>query len=160
MSTEVTVKGLDVIVAKLRFLSGEETRRPLRFGMRRAAQVIADLAAARARSLDDPETGRQIADNVTVRNGTKNAERKTGNLTSRVGVAGTAVLNDNPDLSKGAPTPHWRLLEFGTSTTPANPFMRPAMEQGMQGAFDEFARSADLAIDRALKRKAKALIRG
>lgn len=160
MTMQVKIEGLDEIVARLRFLSSEETREPLRAGMRKAAQVIADLAESGARGLDDPDTGRQIADNVVARNGTKANERKTGVLSSRVGVMGTARLQKDPDLAAGAPTPHWRLLEFGTSKTTASPFMRPAMNEGMQPAFDAFATAADAAIKRALKRKAKALTQG
>lgn len=79
----------------------------------------------------------------------------------RVGVMQGAQL---PQLPKGekaddtakAPTPHWRLLEFGTEKMRARPFMRPALADNISAATDEFLRQYEKALDRAIRKANKA----
>jgi HK97 gp10 family phage protein len=108
-------------------------------------------------ALDDTGTGRSIAANVTERWDSRLNKQSGGDdLGFRIGVAhGAKIPKGNPDEGKGGPTPHWRLLEFGTEKMQAKPFLRPVIEQAGQQAVDTFVTEYDKAIDRALKRAQK-----
>lgn len=150
----VTMTGVDELSKKLEGLAYDIQKRGGRFALRKAAQVIRDQAKQNASGLNDPKTGRSIAQNIIEKwNGRLN--KQTGDLGFRVGVNQGAVLpkkGEHPDESAGGPTPHWRLLEFGTEKMPAHPFMVPAMQQAAQAATDKFISTMGPAIDRALKR--------
>jgi HK97 gp10 family phage protein len=154
---EVTLTGVDALNKKLEGLSYDMAKKGGRFALRKAAQVIRDQARQNARRVDDSDTGRSIAANIIEKwNGRVN--KQTGNLGFRIGVNQGAVLpkkGERPDESAGGPTPHWRLLEFGTEKMPARPFMVPAMNQAAQAAADKFIVSYSQALDRALKRLGK-----
>jgi HK97 gp10 family phage protein len=64
-------------------------------------------------------------------------------------------LQKHPDKSANAPTPHWRLLEFGTENMKAQPFMRPAAESSINQVVSTFATEYEAAIDRAINRARK-----
>ena len=150
----VQMNGVDELVKKLEGLKYDMIKKGGRFALRKAAQVIREQAKANARRVDDSETGRSIANNITEKwNGRVN--KKTGDLAFRIGVNQGAVLakkGEKPDLAAGGPTPHWRLLEFGTEKMAARPFMVPAIEQSAQAATDKFITEYGKALDRALKK--------
>ncbi|EWS53019.1 MULTISPECIES: HK97-gp10 family putative phage morphogenesis protein [unclassified Methylibium] len=150
---DVKLNGVDALVAKLDALKYETRYKAGRFALRKAAQVIRNRAREAAAALDDAETGRKIADNITEKWNNRLFKR-TGDLAFRVGVQGGAkvTVKGNPDEGAKSPTPHWRLLEFGTENMAARPFMRPAGEQSAQAATDEFIRQYGKAIDRAIKK--------
>jgi HK97 gp10 family phage protein len=117
--------------------------------------VVANKAKEGAERLDDPETGRSIAANIALRwNG--RLFKVSGDLGFRVGVLHGAVLKNGGDLSANSPTPHWRLLEFGTAKMAAQPFMRKALADNISEATNTFITEYEKAIDRAIKRAAKA----
>lgn len=153
----VKMNGVDELAKKLEGLKYDMARKGGRFALRKAAQVIRNQARQNAQSVDDSETGRSIAKNIAEKwNGRLN--KQTGDLGFRIGVNQGAVLpkkGETPDESAGGPTPHWRLLEFGTEKMAAHPFMVPAMEQSAQRATDVFIAEYVKAIDRALKRAGK-----
>jgi HK97 gp10 family phage protein len=153
----VKMTGVDELAKKLDGLKYDMAKKGGRFALRKAAQVIRNQARQNAQGVDDSETGRSIARNITEKwNGRLN--KQTGDLGFRIGVSQGAVLpkkGERPDESAGGPTPHWRLLEFGTEKMAARPFMVPAMEQSAQRATDVFIAEYVKAIDRALKRAGK-----
>lgn len=152
---EVKMTGIDDLVAKLDSISQDVRYKGGRFALRKAAQVIRDGARQNATRLDDPSTARDIEENIVERwNG--RLFKQTGNIGFRVGVKGGAKLSkDNKDEGKGSPTPHFRLLEFGTEKMPAKPLLRDAMGKTMQAATDTFISEYSKAIDRAIKRAKK-----
>ncbi|MFJ3266741.1 HK97-gp10 family putative phage morphogenesis protein [Serratia liquefaciens] len=151
---EYTLTGVDELMGKLASISDDMKRKGGRAALRKAANVIANRAKANAQRLDDPETGRSIADNIAVRwNGRE--FKRNGNLAFRIGVLHGAVLRKHPDKAKNAPTPHWRLLEFGTENMRAQPFMRPAAENSADEASNTFVVEYGKAIDRAIARASK-----
>ncbi|EMJ9286688.1 TPA: HK97-gp10 family putative phage morphogenesis protein [Klebsiella oxytoca] len=151
---EYKLTGVDELLGKLESITDDMKRKGGRAALRKAANVIANRAKANARRLDDPETGRSIADNIAVRwNGRE--FKRTGNLGFRIGVLHGAVLKRHPDKAKNAPTPHWRLLEFGTENMRAQPIMRPAAENGAEEAMNTFVEEYGKSIDRAIARAAK-----
>ena len=145
------IKGLEELRERLRLIPEDMGRRGFKSALRKAALVIAEEARARAESINDPQTGRSISANVGVRFGSRYS-KSTGDLMYRVGIQGGARVKDGKDTSAGAPTPHWRLIEFGTYKMAARPFFRPAMSAKAQQAFDTFATEADAALARAAKR--------
>lgn len=129
-------------------------RKSGRFALRKAANLIAAKVKEGAERLDDPDTGQKIADNVAVRFSSRTFKR-TGNLMFRVGILKGARLDKAGDKNANAPTPHWRLLEFGTQNMSAQPLVRPALERNIGQATIEFLTHFQKALDRAIKRAAK-----
>lgn len=153
----VRLNGIEELNAKLQSLAYDARYKGGRFALRKAAQLVRDAAKQNAVGIDDPGTGRKISDNISERwNG--RLYKRTGDLGFRVGVLQGAVLpkkGERPDKSASGPTPHWRLLEFGTEKMAARPFFVPALAQNAQAATDVFVTEFGKAIDRALRRKAK-----
>lgn len=153
-TVEFSLTGLDSLLGKLESVSYDVKRKGGRTALRKAAQIVAEKAKEGARRVDDSKTGRSIADNVAIRwNG--RLFKRTGDLGFRVGILHGAVLRNGGDLSANSPTPHWRLLEFGTEKMRARPFMRSALADNISAVTDEFVRQYGLALDRALKRAKK-----
>lgn len=144
----------DNVLGKLKAFPVAIGKKGARFAMRKAANLVANAAKENARKLDDPQTASAIAENIAVRFSNRTFKR-TGNVLFRVGVMGGAGGNlSEKDQAAGLPggdTRHWRLLEFGTSRTRARPFMRPALENNINKATDEFIRQLDRWIARNLK---------
>jgi len=151
---DFSIIGVEALLGKLSSVSDDLRRRGGRAALRRAGNVIVEKAKANASRIDDPHTGRSIAANVAMRwNG--RVFKTTGNLAFRIGVLHGAVLKKHPDLGENAPTPHWRLIEFGTENVRAQPFMRPAAESSISEVVNVFATEYEKSLDRAIKRAAK-----
>ncbi|MNO31433.1 hypothetical protein D3C76_214070 [compost metagenome] len=154
---EFSITGLDSLLGKLEELSYDVKRRGGRSSLRKAAQIVVNHAKQNASALDDPGTGRSIADNVAMRwNGRLN--KRTGDLGFRVGVLQGAVLpkkGEAAETTANAPTPHWRLLEFGTEKMRAQPFLRSALADHISEVTGVFISEYEKSIDRALKRAKK-----
>jgi len=151
---EYSITGLESLLGKLESLSYDVRRKGGRAALRKAAQVMMQKAKDGAERIDDKETGRSIADNIALRWNGK-LFKQTGNLGFRVGVLHGAVLKDGGDLSPNSPTPHWRLIEFGTEKMAAAPFMRPALANSISEVTNTFVTEYEKAIDRAIRRAAK-----
>lgn len=154
-SIDFKINGLDSLLGKLDSIKYETRYKGGRFALRKAAQLVREAAKSNAEALNDPETGRSIAQNIAERwNGA--TYKSTGDLAFRVGVLyGAKLPQNNADEGSGGPTPHWRLLEFGTENMAAQPFMRRALADNISVATDEFVSQYEKAIDRAIKRASK-----
>lgn len=152
---EFSLTGLDSLVGKLESISYDMKRKGGRSALRKAAQLVADKMKEGAQRIDDPETGRSIAENVAIRWNGK-LFKASGDLGFRVGVLHGAVLKNGGDTSANSPTPHWRLIEFGTVNMRAQPFARKALADNISEATNTFITEYEKAIDRAIKRAAKA----
>ncbi|MBF8651492.1 HK97 gp10 family phage protein [Pseudomonas putida] len=151
---EFSILGLEGLLGKLSEVSVDVRRKGGRAALRKAAQVVVQKAKAGAERIDDKATGRSISDNIALRwNG--RLFKRSGDLGFRIGVLHGAVLKDGGDLSSNAPTPHWRLIEFGTEKMPAAPFMRPALADSISEVTNTFVTEYEKAIDRAIRRAAK-----
>lgn len=157
------IRGLDEVLGKLKALKEEPRKKTTRFALRKAANLVRDQAQANAARLDDPKTRQNIAANIAVAfDGRHN--KATGDLKMKVGVKGgasgfAAAVGELRGKGKGNPggdTYYWRFLEFGTENMPAQPFMRPAMDQTIDPATDEFVRQFEKAITRAIRKANKA----
>lgn len=153
--TSVRMTGVDELSKKLEGLKYDMKKKGGRFALRKAAQVIRNAARQNALAVDDTATGRSIAKNIVEKwNGRLNKE--SGDLGFRIGVTGGAkVPKLNTDEGAGGPTPHWRLLEFGTEKMAARPFFARALPENAQRATDTFITEYGKSIDRALKRSGK-----
>lgn len=153
-SVEFSITGLESLLGKLESVSYDVRRKGGRAALRKAAQVVMQKAKDGAERIDDKATGRSISDNIALRWNGK-LFKQTGNLGFRIGVLHGAVLKDGGDLSPNSPTPHWRLIEFGTENMSAVPFMRPALANSISEATNTFVSEYEKAIDRAIRRAAK-----
>lgn len=155
---EFSLLGMDELVGKLDAVAHETKYKGGRFALRKAAQLIRDKAKENAARLNDPKSAENIAANIKERwNG--RLYKRTGDLGFRVGVMGGAGGTDETEKFAGLPggdTRHWRLVEFGTSKTRAQPHMRPALTDNLGAATDEFLRHYEKALDRAIKKANKA----
>lgn len=152
---EFSLTGIDSLVGKLESISYDMKRKGGRSALRKAAQLVAGKMKEGAQRIDDPETGRSIAENVALRWNGK-LFKASGDLGFRVGVLHGAVLKNGGDTSANSPTPHWRLIEFGTVNMRAQPFARKALADNISEATNTFISEYEKAIDRAIKRAAKA----
>lgn len=155
MADTFTIHGLDALHEKFKAITYDVKYKGGRFALRKAAQVVRDAAKQNALQLNDPATGRSIAANITEKwNG--RVYKANGDLAFRVGVQGGAVVpKDNDDQGANGPTPHWRLLEFGTEKMAARPFMRPAMENNIDRVVTTFVAQYGKALDRAIAKAKK-----
>jgi HK97 gp10 family phage protein len=156
---EFKIEGLDALLGKLESVTYDLKRKGGRAALRKAAQLIAAKAKEGAERIDDPVTGRSISSNIALRWNGKLFKR-TGDLGFRVGVLHGAVLKRGASTGANGPTPHWRLIEFGTAAAGAQPFMRPALASNLAAATDAFVAAYGKAIDSAIKRAAKKAARG
>lgn len=115
--------------------------------VRAGARVVVQQAKSIVQMYDDPETGRQIANNIQTRYRKKQSEQRKATIVS-VGVMYPKgkIPKGNPDDGKN--TPHWHLLELGTEKMAARPFMVPA---AMMTANEVFQTIADHAQKRISK---------
>lgn len=153
------LEGLDALLGKFEAINYDLKRKGGRSALRKAAKVVADKAKQNAERIDDPETGRSIAANIALRWNGK-VFKQSGDLGFRVGVLHGAVLKNGGDTSANAPTPHWRLLEFGTQHMAAQPFMRRALADSIAEVTRTFITEYEKNIDRAIKRAAKKAAQG
>ncbi|WP_414923275.1 HK97-gp10 family putative phage morphogenesis protein [Pseudomonas sp. IT-P294] len=154
-TVEFILVGIDSLVGKLEAISYDMKRKGGRSALRKVAQLVADKMKEGAKRIDDPETGRSIADNVALRWNGK-LFKASGDLGFRVGILHGAVLKNGGDTSANSPTPHWRLIEFGTAKMRAQPFARKALADNISEATNTFITEYEKAIDRAIRRAAKA----
>lgn len=157
MDVKFKLEGADLINAKLKEVTSDVKRKGGRFALRKAAQIVEQAARENAADINDPKTGRSIQENIALRWSSRRFKR-TGDLGFRIGVKQGALLpkkGEEVDTSAGGPTPHWRLVEFGTKRAGAHPFMRPALANNIGAATAEFIKQYGKALDRAIKRAKK-----
>lgn len=145
MANEFQIQGLDPVLDKLRTVSREIAQKGARAAGTRAMRIVRDAARAKARALDDPQSKQSvIAKNVTTRFDSKGSKRQSA-IVVKVGVAGGAK-----PMPGREDTGHWRLLEFGTSTAQAQPFMRTALSENVEAVTAAFVEELVPQIDKAL----------
>jgi len=154
MELQIDMQGLEALTAKLQTLKLETRYKGGRTAGRKAANVIANAARARAALIDDPKTKENIMSNIAVRWNNRLFKR-TGDLGFRIGVRCGAESKKENKSNPRKDTWYWRLIEFGTVKMAARPFMRPALQESSQAAVNTFISEYQKAIDRAIKRAAK-----
>ena len=142
-----SIIGMDRTSQRFYALSDFFRKKAAQSALGSAVRVITNDAKRRALTIDDPETGRVIADNIVQRVRSR-YYRKTGDIMISVGVntAHGRIPPGNPDTGKGGSTPHWHLVEEGTEKMPARPYLRPAMNENIEKVLDTFARKLEQKI--------------
>ncbi|MEE4632318.1 HK97-gp10 family putative phage morphogenesis protein [Pseudomonas alliivorans] len=159
-SLDFQLEGIDSLVGKLESISYDMKRKGGRSALRKAAKVVADAAKQNAKGIDDPRSVEAIYKNIALRwNG--RLFKSSGNLGFRVGVLGGARIPKSKPKGTdsgypGGDTRYWAFVEFGTSKSRAQPFMRKALADNIAQATDTFLSEYEKAVDRAIKRAAKA----
>ena len=149
-SFDFKISGIDSLVIKLRNATKETKYKGGRAALRKAANLVAAQMRKNAKQIDDQETGRSIARNVSTRWNGK-LFRRTGDIGFRVGIRQGAVLKDGGDKKAGAPTPHWRLLEYGTEKMRARPFARRALTEKVNEVISKFAEEYEKELGKAIQ---------
>ena len=141
------VEGTADLFKRLRALPKELQLKPGRSALGKAAAVVSKQAKINAEALDDADTGRKIALNITQRWRGKYFKH-TGDMMISVGVGMDKgrIPKGNPDTGAKGNTPHWHLLELGTQDMRAQPFLRPAAEKMAEQAISTFGSELDKAI--------------
>lgn len=145
------VEGLEDALKKMNAIAKNVAKKHVKKALREAAKVVQKSAKENAQKIDDPNTRAYIASNIVVRAG-KSQDKNS--IKVRVGVKGGGEFwrsnenvqrKGNPRQSNPHYTPvendtkHFWLVEFGTSKSKAQPFLRPALESNIQNATDAFA---------------------
>lgn len=141
---EFRIEGIDKALAKMRGLAPKLIKKGLRSAGTKAMRIVRDDARRGARALDDPESASNIAKNIITRYDPRGSKREGGAVT-KVGVAGGAR-----PLPGRTDTGHWRLLEFGTEHTRAQPFMRPALANNIEQVTQAYVIALNAEIDKAV----------
>lgn len=152
MMDKFSLVGFDKVRAKLRMVKDEIRGKATRSALRRASGILVRAAKENVQQLDDPETGRRIADNVQLQFGSK-IYAQTGKHLYRIGV-GTrwqGVAKGNPDTGPRGNTPHWHLLEYGTKRSKEKSFMRRALRNNVNQVITRFESELNRELDKALK---------
>ena len=149
MAEMFTIQGLEAVQTKMKSVKDEVKGKAARQALAKAARIVTNAAKANARRVDDADTGRQIALNISQRFATK-TYRATGDVMYRIGVATPKgkIPKGNPDEGANGPTYHWHLIELGTGTVPASPFMLPALSSNINQVTDKFVIELGLALDK------------
>lgn len=153
-SVEVQITGIDDLLGKIDSITDDLKKKTGRSALRKAGNIIVTQIKNNAMRIDDPATARNIADNAALRwNG--RLFKQTGDLSFRIGILQGARLKKHPSMAKDAPTPHWRLLEFGTENMEARPLVRAAATSRINETINTFTNEYSRGIDRAIQRAQK-----
>lgn len=137
-SFSFSIHGSDAVAARLRDFPPKLQKKGLPRAARAAMTIVRDAARASARALDDPTTPQHFWRLIQIRRG----KLRGPGVRMRVGVLGGAISSK----SKAHPW-YWRLVELGTETQPARPFMRPALETNAKAVADRFTRELNVELD-------------
>lgn len=125
---EVKLERVDALRPKMEKLNQALNQKLVRQALTAGGRKIRDQARAIVSKHDDPTTGRQISKNIVTRFRSK-LSRQTGDVIVSVGVIYPKGRMEKGNPDDGVNTPHWHLLELGTETTKAQPFLVPAAMQ-------------------------------
>ena len=161
------IEGLDDVTAKMRELSSpKKQKNAATRSARKAMAVVRKAAVANAKALDDSNSPERIWKNIQV----KASKTKQGFVLMKVGVRGGAMSYANTTANRrqnrvgqtyatagskenpGGATWYWRLIETGRSGVPARPFLRPALNNNVDGVQDGFVTDFKDQLDKEIAR--------
>lgn len=141
MSVTLKLNGFKQFEDRLQKIERRTTTKLVKKALGSAAAVVRKQARANALEVDDPDTGRKIAQNVGQRVRSR-YNRQTGDVKISIGVLSEPgpIPKGNPDTGPRGNTPHWHLVEMGTGHARAQPFLRNALAQKGDEAVAKFQR--------------------
>ncbi len=141
--------GADKIIDKLSKLPDKLQEAAGKRSARRAMAIVRKAAQEAAQRMDDPETPENIRRNVYLQQSRRGSKR-IGGVLMRVGILGgasekqAAAAKSNP----GGATWYWRFKELGTENEPAEPFLRPALENNVAAVTDKLITELNSELDK------------
>jgi HK97 gp10 family phage protein len=153
-SVKFSILGIEDIEMKLRAVSLDARFTGGRNALRKAAIALSEKVRDNSSRVDNPLTKRSIPANVTVRWNRKRFD-STGSFGYRVGIRGGAGGNKPSEALAGNPggdTRYWRHLEFGTSKTRAQPFMRKSLADNINLITDTFIQEFNKSLTRVIRK--------
>lgn len=166
MANEIT--GLDEVQEKLRQLgNARKAKNAATRSSRKAMNIVKKAAVQNAKALDDKDSPERIwkniitkagktkgVDNVVMKVGVKGGARKYGANADnrRAGRVGRRYQTQGDKKNPGGDTWYFRLVEYGSATNSANPFMRPALNNNMDAVQAEFKRSFLEELDKEISK--------
>lgn len=148
----IKLKGLEGLKKQLQQLGEETQPKVLRSALREAFKPVLEAAQAKV-PVDSGELRAGIAlATAKTKDGGVAAGLVISSNTSGLKQARMAAAAFGEAQQDGAPGRRWHLTELGTKHSPAQPFLRPALDENAQAVVDGFAKSLRKKIRRALKR--------
>lgn len=138
------IKGLSQLGENMRTLKSAVANKLARRATGRAAGVVKKLAVQHVISSPSVETG-SLRDAIVAKKATK---AETGQLTSMHLVAVRVRKTGRKTKTHQSTAPHAHFVEFGTVNMPAEPFMRPAFDQGKERALQTVIDTLSDGIDK------------
>ena len=164
MANEIT--GLDEVQEKLRQLgNARKAKNAATRSSRKAMNIVKKAAVQNAKALDDKDSPERIwkniitkagktkgVDNVVMKVGVKGGARKYGANADnrRAGRVGRRYKKLGENKNTCGVTWYFRLVEYGSATNNANPFMRPALNNNTDAVQAEFARAYKEELDKEI----------
>lgn len=155
MANEIT--GLDEVQAKLQQLgNARKAKNAATRSSRKAMNIVKKAAVLNAKALDDKDSPEKIwkniitkagktkgVDGVVMKVGVKGGARNYGTNADnrRAGRIGRRYQTQGDKKNPGGDTWYFRLVEYGSATNNATPFMRPALNNNIDAVQVEFKRS-------------------
>ena len=141
MSASFKLDGLAALEAKLTELDAEVAQRALVTACRKAMQPVLDDAKDLV-----PIWSGALRDAIKLSTGKPKDGATVAVAGLRIGSASSYNTGELP------PSARWHFVEYGTSTQPARPFLRPALDKNADGVLDTLKKELAAAIKRAIKR--------
>jgi HK97 gp10 family phage protein len=155
MSVTGQLEGAEELSLKLKGLIDDIKFKGGRFALRKAGQVLESAVVSEMMRFDREQTREQIFRNVKLRFSPKRFQ-SSGDIMFRLGILGGAASKASNESNPGGDTYYWRFLEFGTERVVG----RRPMTRAVMGKESEikqtFIREYNKALDRAIRRAAKA----
>ena len=155
MANEIT--GLDEVQAKLRQLGNQrKAKNAATRASRKAMNIVKKDAVQNAKALDDKDSPERIwkniitkagktkgVDYVVMKVGVKGGARQYANTRAnrRANRAGRTYEIGGDKNNPGGDTWDFRLVEYGSATNNARPFLRPALNNNIDAVKAEFTRA-------------------
>lgn len=140
----INVTGLDVLNAQLLALKAEVAAKALQTAARKAFQPV--LWAAR---------GLVPVDSGALRDSMKIAVSKADEGDMIVSVGITIGKKQGGKTGELAPSTRWHFIELGTAKMPAQPYLRPALDENAAAVVEIFKEELAKQIERAIARASK-----
>lgn len=146
ITVTIRVDGLRQLGERMRTLKSDIALKAGQSATAAAAAVIKKLAIAKVISSPSVVTG-SLRDSIII----KRLGKRDTNLTSEhiVTVRGRGKKTDKKIGGKQNNAPHAHFIEFGTVNMPAEPFLRPAFDQGKEKALDALVDQLRKQIEKA-----------
>lgn len=147
MAEQFQIHGADALLKRMREFAPALQRRGARRATRRAMTIVRDAAKSNARAIDDPNSPQQIWKLIAIAESSRQSKR-VGGVVMRVGVRGGARSSKNREHPW-----YWRLIELGTETQRARPFLRPALENNQNAVSERLISELNKALDEQARKR-------